>query len=89
MIQPGSSPIPTAQYLRKSDEQRYSIDNQRVAIKEYANSHGFAIVKQLLRSPAKSGAADRRKLVILKLVDVEAETIGDDWTFRTQTFWLR
>lgn len=61
MIPPVSSPIPAAQYYRKcSDDERYSIDNQKAAIKEYANSRGFAIV--LFRSSEKSGvAADWRK----------------------------
>ena len=43
---PGSNgPIRAAQYLRMSSEnQRYSTENQRDAIAEYAQHHGFNIV---------------------------------------------
>ena len=46
MSQPGiSSPIRAAQYVRMSTEhQRYSIDNQKAAIGEYAVARGFEIV---------------------------------------------
>ena len=41
-----SVPIPAAQYVRMSDkQQQYSIDNQKAAIRQYADAHGFAIVK--------------------------------------------
>jgi len=54
MIQPVSPPITAAQYLRKSDDQRYSIDNQKAAIKEYANSRGFAIVNSYSDPPEQA-----------------------------------
>jgi DNA invertase Pin-like site-specific DNA recombinase len=38
--------ILVAQYVRMStDLQRYSIDNQKVAIQQYALQHGFAVMK--------------------------------------------
>ncbi|RUY00642.1 recombinase family protein, partial [Mesorhizobium sp. M7A.F.Ca.CA.004.04.1.1] len=38
--------VPAAQYLRMStDHQRYSLDNQRAAISEYAEMRGFAVVR--------------------------------------------
>jgi len=41
-----STAIPAAQYLRMSTEhQRYSMDNQADAIKRYAESRGFSIIK--------------------------------------------
>ena len=55
MIPPVSSPVPAAQYCRRcSDDERYSIDNQKAAIKEYANSRGFAIVKSYSDPPKKA-----------------------------------
>jgi hypothetical protein len=39
-------PVPAAQYVRMSDDhQQYSIDNQKAAIQEYADRHGFVIVR--------------------------------------------
>ncbi len=39
-------PIPAAQYVRMStDLQQYSIENQKAAIQQYAQQHGFSIVK--------------------------------------------
>jgi len=41
-----SVPIPAAQYLRTSTEdQQYSIANQKVRIREYAQDKGFDIIK--------------------------------------------
>src|SRR5438270_13362162 len=38
--------VPAAEYLRMSDEmQQYSTDNERAAIREYAQAHGFVSVK--------------------------------------------
>jgi len=49
------SPIPAAQYLRMSTEdQQYSIVNQRTRIQEYAQSHGFSVIKTY-EDPGKSG----------------------------------
>jgi DNA invertase Pin-like site-specific DNA recombinase len=48
-------PIPAAQYLRMSTEdQQYSIANQEIRIQEYAEHHGFNIVKTY-EDPGKSG----------------------------------
>jgi len=48
-------PIPAAQYLRMSTEdQQYSIVNQRIRIQEYAQSQGFAVIKTY-EDPGKSG----------------------------------
>jgi DNA invertase Pin-like site-specific DNA recombinase len=50
-----TSPIPAAQYLRMSTEdQQYSITNQRIRIQEYAQSRGFNIIKTY-EDPGKSG----------------------------------
>jgi DNA invertase Pin-like site-specific DNA recombinase len=50
-----TSLIPAAQYLRMSTEdQQYSIVNQRVRIQEYAQSRGFNIIKTY-EDPGKSG----------------------------------
>src|SRR5690348_8900683 len=39
-------PVKVAQYVRMStDHQRYSTENQRDAIRKYADSHGMAIVR--------------------------------------------
>jgi DNA invertase Pin-like site-specific DNA recombinase len=47
--------IPVAQYLRMSKEhQQYSLDNQRLAIQEYAETKGFSIV-QTYTDGGKSG----------------------------------
>lgn len=47
--------VPAAQYLRMSTEhQRYSLENQRAAISEYAEMRGFAIV-QTYADAGKSG----------------------------------
>jgi DNA invertase Pin-like site-specific DNA recombinase len=47
--------IPVAEYLRMSTEhQQYSLDNQRIAIRGYAEAHGFRIV-QTYTDEAKSG----------------------------------
>jgi hypothetical protein len=38
--------VPAAQYLRMSaEQQQYSIENQKTAIKKYADSSGFVVVK--------------------------------------------
>jgi DNA invertase Pin-like site-specific DNA recombinase len=41
-----SVPIPAAQYLRMSTEdQQYSIANQKARIQEYAQTKGFNVIK--------------------------------------------
>jgi DNA invertase Pin-like site-specific DNA recombinase len=58
MIPPVSSPIPAVQYVRKSDDQ-HPIDDQKSAIKEYANSHGLAIVKTYAESQGKRSLPEK------------------------------
>jgi DNA invertase Pin-like site-specific DNA recombinase len=48
-------PIPAAQYLRMStDDQQYSLANQRIRISEYAQKRGFNIIKTY-EDPGRSG----------------------------------
>jgi len=50
-----SAPKPAAQYLRMSTEQqRYSLASQRLAIADYAVRHGYEI-KRTYQDPARSG----------------------------------
>ncbi|MGO9436612.1 MAG: recombinase family protein [Terracidiphilus sp.] len=61
-------PMPAAEYVRMSDEaQQYSIDNQKAAIQEYANSHGFVVVKTYA-DPGKSGVVARHRKGLRELV---------------------
>lgn len=54
-------PIPAAQYLRMSTEhQQYSMENQSAAIKQYADSRGFEIVRNY-EDVAKSGLLLRNR----------------------------
>jgi DNA invertase Pin-like site-specific DNA recombinase len=53
--------IPVAQYLRMSTEhQQYSLDNQRLAIQAYADSHNLSVVKTYADG-AKSGVVLKRR----------------------------
>jgi DNA invertase Pin-like site-specific DNA recombinase len=53
--------IPAAQYLRMSTEhQQYSLENQSLAIQNYAESHGFEVVGTY-SDMAKSGLVLRRR----------------------------
>lgn len=53
--------IPAAQYLRMSTEhQQYSLENQSVAIRKYADLHGFDLV-QTYTDTARSGVVLRRR----------------------------
>jgi len=58
--------IPAAQYLRMStDDQQYSISNQRIRIQEYAVKKGFEIIKTY-EDPAERFQPDvqaRRKVI--------------------------
>jgi len=56
-----SNPAPAAEYLRKSTEhQKYSIENQSAAIRDYAERQGFVIVRTYA-DPAKSGLSLRQR----------------------------
>jgi DNA invertase Pin-like site-specific DNA recombinase len=58
---PMSTRIPAAQYLRMSTEdQQYSIANQSLRIREYADKHGFQIV-QTYEDPGKSGVMIKQR----------------------------
>jgi DNA invertase Pin-like site-specific DNA recombinase len=65
---PKVSPIPVAEYVRMSDDQQqYSIENQQAAIKKYADSHNFLIVKTYA-DPNRSGVAARRRTALRRLL---------------------
>lgn len=54
-------PIPAAQYLRMSTEdQQYSIANQELRIREYAERNGFVVVKTY-KDPGRSGVMIKRR----------------------------
>ncbi len=54
-------PTPAAQYLRMSTEdQQYSIANQRIRIQEYAQKQGFNVIKTY-EDPGRSGVIIKRR----------------------------
>lgn len=60
--------IPAAQYVRMSDEgQQYSISNQKAAIQEYADRHGFSIVRTYA-DVGKSGLALKHRTALRALL---------------------
>ena len=69
--------VPAAQYLRMSTEhQQYSLENQSTAIRSYAESHSFEIVRTYSDS-AKSGLVLRRRTGLQQLLqDVVAGSSG-------------
>ncbi len=71
------SPIPAAQYLRKSTEhQQYSLENQQDAIRSYAIDHGFNIV-ETYSDPGRSGLTLRQRPGLRRLLrDIETGTIA-------------
>ena len=70
-------PVPAAQYLRMSTEdQQYSILNQRARIQDYAKNHGFNIIKTY-EDPGKSGVIIKhRKGLSALLKDVVSGDAG-------------
>lgn len=68
--------IPVAQYVRMSTEhQRYSTENQQLAISEYATLHGMRIVKTYIDA-GKSGLNISGRLELQKLLeDVQRKDI--------------
>jgi DNA invertase Pin-like site-specific DNA recombinase len=50
------------------DGQQYSIDNQKAAIQEYANRHGFMIVRTYADA-GKSGVVLNRREALRKLLE--------------------
>ena len=71
----GAPFIPAAQYLRMSTEhQQYSLENQSIAIRRYAESLGFTVVKTY-SDAAKSGLVLRQRKGLRQLLqDVVAGT---------------
>lgn len=60
--------IPAAQYVRMSDDgQQFSIANQQAAIKEYADRHGFEVVKTYADA-GKSGVVIKRREALRQLL---------------------
>ena len=60
--------VPVAQYVRMSDEaQQYSVDNQKLAIQEYASRHGFTIVKTYA-DLGKSGVVAKHRTALQELL---------------------
>jgi len=69
--------LPVAQYLRMStDHQQYSLDNQADAIKRYAESRGFAVVKTF-SDEAKSGLSINRRTGLKQLLKETVEGHAD------------
>jgi DNA invertase Pin-like site-specific DNA recombinase len=65
---PASPLIPVAQYVRMSSEhQRYSLDNQQLAIQAYADLHGFCVV-QTYTDGAKTGVVLKRRSGLRQLL---------------------
>ncbi len=60
--------VPAAQYLRMSTEhQQYSLENQSTAIRKYAESHGFAIVRSY-SDASRSGLVLRHRVGLRQLL---------------------
>jgi len=67
--------IPAALYLRMSTEhQQYSLDNQRLAIQAYSDSHGLSVVKTYTDG-AKSGVVLKRRNGLRQLLQ---DVMGGD-----------
>lgn len=63
------SPIPAAQYMRMSTEdQQYSIVNQRAGIQAYAQRHGYVVVSTY-EDAGKSGVAIKHRQELRRLLD--------------------
>ena len=63
--------IPAAQYVRMStDLQQYSIENQKVSIQQYAQQHGFSIVKTYVDAGRSGVTLKRRGALTALLADV-------------------
>jgi DNA invertase Pin-like site-specific DNA recombinase len=60
--------VPVAQYVRMSTEdQQFSIENQKTAIQEYAARHGFLIVKTYADA-GKSGVIAKNRPALRELL---------------------
>jgi DNA invertase Pin-like site-specific DNA recombinase len=68
------SAVPVAQYLRMSTEhQKYSLDNQVAANKEYAERNGFTVIKSYVDAGKSGLVVKHRKGLAQLLHDVTAE----------------
>jgi DNA invertase Pin-like site-specific DNA recombinase len=69
--------VPAAQYVRMStDLQQYSIENQKIAIKDYAARHGF-LVTCTYEDAGRSGVVLKRRPGLCKLLqDVTKGEVG-------------
>lgn len=68
VLGPPPCPTPVAQYVRMSDEgQQYSIDNQKAAIREYAERNGFSVVKTYTDA-GKSGVVLKHRTALRTLL---------------------
>jgi len=66
--EPAHPLVPAAEYVRMSDEQQqYSIANQQDAIREYAQMHGFVIVKTYA-DPDRTGVEATRRTALQELL---------------------
>lgn len=71
---------PAAQYLRMSTEhQRYSLDNQQVVIRRYAEQHGLAIV-QTYTDAARSGVVLKRRSGLRQLLQ---DAVSGNCSYKT------
>lgn len=74
---PPANLIPAAQYLRMSTEhQQYSLENQGAAVKQYADAHGFEIVKTYADAGKSGVTLDKRKALSTLLQDVTTRHAG-------------
>ncbi len=74
-----TTPIPAAQYLRKStDHQQYSLENQTDAIASFALKHNFYIVKTY-SDPGKRGLHLRNRPGLKQLLK---DVVNEDFQFR-------
>lgn len=65
---PACVAIHAAQYVRMStDLQQYSIENQKAAIQQYAQQHGFIVVKTYADT-GKSGVVLKRRGALTELL---------------------
>lgn len=75
----GSVIVPAAQYVRMSDEaQQYSIENQKAAIQEYAERHGFRVIKTYA-DEGRSGVVAKRRTGLQQLLK---DVINGDTGYR-------
>ena len=60
--------VPAAEYVRMSDEQQeYSIPNQQTGIRQYAESHGFAVIKTYA-DEGKTGVEAKHRFALQQLL---------------------